>query len=277
MKRFIGLLTDFGLMDNFVSLMKATIFSINPDVEIIDISHQIEPGNIRQASFILLTSVEYFPEGSIFVAVVDPGVGTNRHTLCASAGKHFFIAPDNGLLTYVFEKYKNHKIHIFTNEKYQLENPSKTFHGRDIFAPLSAYIAKGIPIDELGEEIPYSKIIHLPSLMCYYNSQGNLIGEVVHIDRFGNIITSLSSEMLCINMHNILKQDLKWLFEIGNTKIKNISLTYSDVKEGDFIAYIGSSGFIEIGIRNGNAAKEIAAYPGQVICARKVGIYEQFI
>lgn len=277
MRRYIGLLTDFGLTDNFVSLMKATILSINPDVEIIDISHQIEPGNIRQGAFILLTSVDYFPEGTIFVAVVDPGVGTNRYALCASAGKYFFVAPDNGLLTYVFEKYKNHKIHIFTNEEYQLENPSKTFHGRDIFAPLSAYIAKNIPLDEFGEEISHNKIIHLPPLVCYYDSYGNLIGEVVHIDRFGNIITSLSAKMLGINMHNILKQDLKWRFEIGHTKIKNISLTYSDVKEGDFVAYIGSSGFLEIGIRSGNAAIQIPAYPGQLICARKVGIYEQFI
>lgn len=277
MKRFIALLTDFGLADNFVALMKATIFSINPDVEIIDITHEIEPHNIRQASFILSTSFEYFPEGTVFVAVVDPGVGTNRNALCASAGKYFFVAPDNGVLTFALGKFKHPKIHIFTNEEYQLENPSKTFHGRDIFAPLSAYIAKGVSLDEFGEEITYDRIMHLPPLKCYYDSKGNLIGEVVHIDRFGNIITSLAAKMLGINMHNILKQDLKWRFEIGHTKIKNISLTYSDVNEGEFLAYIGSSGYLEIGIRNGNAGKNIEAYIGQLVCAKKVGIYEQFM
>lgn len=277
MKRFVALLTDFGLTENFVALMKATIFTINPNVEIIDISHNIEPHNIRQAAFILHTSVKYFPEGTIFVAVVDPGVGTNRFALCSSADKYLFVGPDNGILTFALENLKNRKIHIFTNEEYQLENPSKTFHGRDIFAPLAAYLSKGVSLDEFGEEISYSKIIHLPPLKSYYDSQGNLIGEVVHIDRFGNIITSLSAKNLGIDMHNILKQDLKWRFELGHTKIKNISMTFSDVKEGELLAYIGSSGYLEIGIRNGNAAYHTGAFSGQLICARKVGIYEQFI
>lgn len=276
MKKVIALLTDFGLDDNYVGIMKGTILSINPNVEIVDITHSIEPGNIRQGAFILMTSVKYFPEDTIFVAVVDPGVGSNRNALCAKAGKFYFVAPDNGILTYTLQNYKNLKIHFFTNEKYQLENPSKTFHGRDIFAPLSAYLAMNIEISELGEETKFSKIVQLPSLKCYYDSFGNLIGEVVHIDRFGNIITSLSSNALGINMHNILKQDLKWKFEIGHTKIKNISMTYSDVEEGEFLAYIGSSGFLEFGIRNGNAAKKIGAYIGQLVLAKKVGIFEQF-
>jgi S-adenosylmethionine hydrolase len=276
MRRVIALLTDFGLLDNYVGIMKGTIFSINPNVEIIDISHNIEPGNIRQGAFVLMTSINYFPEGTIFVAVVDPGVGSNRQALCVRAGNFYFVAPDNGLLTYALQNFRNPKVHIFTYEKYQLENPSKTFHGRDIFAPLAAYLAMNIEISEFGEEIKPSKIVQLPSLKCYYDSQGNLIGEVVHIDRFGNIITSLNSRALGINLHNILKQDLKWKFEIGHTKIKNISMTYSDVEEGEFLAYIGSSGFLEIGIRNGNAAKEIGAYIGQLVCAKKVGIFEQF-
>ncbi|MEJ5285811.1 MAG: hypothetical protein CH6_3033 [Candidatus Kapaibacterium sp.] len=276
MKKVIALLTDFGLDDNYVGIMKGTILSINPNVEIVDITHSIEPGNIRQGAFILMTSVKYFPEDTIFVAVVDPGVGSNRNALCAKAGKFYFVAPDNGILTYTLQNYKNLKIHFFTNEKYQLENPSKTFHGRDIFAPLSAYLAMNIEISELGEETKFSKIVQLPALKCYYDSFGNLIGEVVHIDRFGNIITSLSSNALGINMHNILKQDLKWKFEIGHTKIKNISMTYSDVEEGEFLAYIGSSGFLEFGIRNGNAAKKIGAYIGQLVLAKKVGIFEQF-
>lgn len=277
MRRVIAFMTDFGLDDNYVGIMKGTILSINPNVEIIDITHSIEPGNVRQAAFLLMTSVNYFPDETIFLAVVDPGVGTNRLALCAKAGNFYFVAPDNGLLTYVLRDHKNSKIHTFTNEKYQLENPSKTFHGRDIFAPLSAYIAMGIELSEFGEEINPSKIVQLPSLKCYYDSFGNLIGEVVHIDRFGNIITSLSARSLGINMHNILKQDLKWKFEIGHTKIKNISMTYSDVEVGQFLAYIGSSGYLEIGIRNGNAAQKIGAYIGQLVCAKKVGIFEQFV
>ncbi|MCX7908343.1 MAG: SAM-dependent chlorinase/fluorinase [Ignavibacteria bacterium] len=277
MKRVIALLTDFGIDDNYVGIMKGTIFSINPNVEIIDVTHSIQPGNIRQAAFILMTSVNYFPEGTIFVVVVDPGVGSNRYALCAKVGKNYFVAPDNGVLSYVLQNHKNPKVHIFSNEKYQLENPSKTFHGRDIFAPLSAYLAMNIDLAEFGEEINPSKLVQLPSLKCYFDSFGNLIGEVVHIDRFGNIITSLSARSLGLNMHNILKQDLKWKFEIGHTKIKNISMTYSDVEEGEFLAYIGSSGFLEIGVRNGNAAKQIGAYIGQLICAKKVGIFEQFV
>jgi S-adenosylmethionine hydrolase len=276
MKNIIALLTDFGLVDNYVGIMKGTILSINPNVEIIDITHSIEPRNIRQAAFVLMTSVKYFPEGTIFVAVVDPGVGSNRNTICVRAGKYFFVAPDNGILTYTLNNFKQPKVHLFTNEKYQLENPSKTFHGRDIFAPMAAYLAMGIDLAEFGEEYPLSKLVKLSPLKSYYDSFGNLIGEVVHIDRFGNIITSLSYISLGINMHNILKQDLKWKFEIGHTKIKNISTTYSDVEEGEFLAYIGSSGFLEFGIRNGNAAEKIGAFVGQLVCARKVGIFEQF-
>lgn len=277
MSRIIALLTDFGLDDNYVGIMKGTILTINPNVLVIDITHSIEPGNIRQGAFILMTSVNYFPDETIFVAVVDPTVGSNRNAICVRAGKYFFVAPDNGILTYTLQNFKNPKIHIFSNEKYQLENPSKTFHGRDIFAPMAAYIAKNIDIVEFGEELKESKIVKLPPLKCYYDSQGNLIGEVVHIDKFGNIITSLSSRALGINLHNILKQDLKWKFEIGHTKIKNISMTYTDVNDGEFLAYIGSSGFLEIAVRNGNAAKAIGAYLGQLVCARKVGIFEQFI
>jgi len=277
MKNVIALLTDFGLVDNYVGIMKGTILSINPNVEIIDITHSIEPRNIRQAAFVLMTSVKYFPEGTIFVTVVDPGVGSNRNAIGVQAGKFFFVAPDNGILTYTLNNFRHHKIHLFTNEKYQLENPSKTFHGRDIFAPMAAYLAMGVDIAEFGEEYPLSKLVKLSPLKSYYDRFGNLIGEVVHIDRFGNIITSLSSIALGINMHNILKQDLKWKFEIGHTKIKNISTTYSDVEEGEFLAYIGSSGFLEIGIRNGNAAEKTGAYIGQLICAKKVGIFEQFV
>ncbi|MGB9770668.1 MAG: SAM hydrolase/SAM-dependent halogenase family protein [Candidatus Kapaibacteriota bacterium] len=277
MRRVIALLTDFGLDDNYVGIMKGTILSINPNVEIVDVTHSIQPGNIRQAAFVLMTTVNYFPEGTIFVSVVDPGVGSSRNALCVSVGKYYFVAPDNGILTYALQNFKNPKIHIFTNEKYQLENPSKTFHGRDIFAPLAAYLAMNIEITEFGEETKFSKIVKLPSFKSYYDSFGNLIGEVLHIDRFGNIITSLSARALGINMHNILTQDLKWKFEIGHTKIKNISMTYSDVNEGEFLAYIGSSGFLEIGIRNGDAAKQIGAFIGQLVCAKKVGIFEQFI
>jgi len=276
MKNIIALLTDFGLVDNYVGIMKGTILSINPNVEIIDITHSIEPRNIRQAAFVLMTSVKYFPEGTIFVAVVDPGVGSNRNAICVRAGKYFFVAPDNGILTYTLNNFKLPKVHLFTNEKYQLENPSKTFHGRDIFAPMAAYLAMGIDLAEFGEEYPLSKLVKLSPLKSYYDSFGNLIGEVVHIDRFGNIISSLSYISLGINMHNILKQDLKWKFEIGHTKIKNISTTYSDVEEGEFLAYIGSSGFLELGIGNGNAAEKIGAFVGQLVCARKVGIFEQF-
>ncbi len=277
MRKFIALLTDFGLDDNYVALVKATIFSINPNVEIIDITHNIQPRNIRQAAFILKTSLGYFPDDTIFVCIVDPGVGSNRNALCARCGNYYFVAPDNGILTYAISSSKNPKIHIFTNEKYQLENPSKTFHGRDIFAPLAAYIAKGIDLSEFGESISFENIVKLPSLKCYYDKFGNLIGEVIHIDRFGNIITTISAKALGINMHNILKNDLKWKFEIGHHNIKNISLTYSDVEPGEFVAYIGSSGYLEIGIRDGNAAREIDSFIGQLVCAKKVGIYESFI
>lgn len=277
MKKFVALLTDFGLDDNYVGIMKGTIYSLNPNVEIIDITHSIEPRNIKQAAFALKTSVNYFPEGTIFVCVVDPGVGSSRSALCVQAGNYYFAAPDNGLLSYTLENYKKPRIYTFTNEKYQIENPSKTFHGRDIFAPLAAYIAQGVDLSEFGEAISFQKIIKLPPLKCHFDNHGNLIGEVIHIDRFGNIITSLSAKALGLNMHNILQQDLKWKFEIGHQKIRNISLTYSDVESGEFLAYIGSSGYLEIGIRNGNAGKSLNAFIGQLICARKVGIYEQFI
>ncbi|MCX7880130.1 MAG: SAM-dependent chlorinase/fluorinase [Ignavibacteria bacterium] len=277
MKRNIALLTDFGLDDHYVGVMKGTILTINPDVNIIDISHSVAPGNIRQAAFLLMVSIKYFPPKTIFIAVVDPGVGSNRNPLCIQTETFYFVGPDNGVFSYALTNFKSIKAYRITTEKYFLENVSKTFHGRDIFAPVAGHISKDVDVSEFGEQLPVDKLAKLPPLKTKWDAFGNLIGEVIHIDRFGNIVTSLSSRALGLNMHNILKQDLKWQFEIGHTKIRNLSTTYSDVNEGNLVAYIGSSDFLEFAIRNGNAAKEIGAYIGQPICARKVGIYEQFI
>lgn len=237
----IALLTDFGDKDWFVGVMKAVILRINPNVDIVDITHEISPQDVRQAGFVLWNAYKYFPDKTIFVCVVDPGVGSERKIIAVETKKYIFIAPDNGLLDFVLSEVDILKAVYVENKNYFLESVSSTFHGRDIFAPISAYISSGVDLSELGREVSLKVS---KEIFVKVSNVGDYEGEIIYIDRFGNLITNL-----------MVSKEFDAEVRLKNLVIEKISKTYSDVEVGQVVALIDSSGLVEIGIRNGDASK----------------------
>lgn len=247
----IVFMTDWG-NSHYVGICKGVIRSIT-DVEIVDLTHSIAPYNVREAMYILDRSVDWFPEGTVFLAVVDYGVGTARKAIAVKTKKYYFVAPDNGLLTLVLERHEPEKVVELTNRKYHVGN-SKTFHGRDIFSPAAAYISKGI-FDELGTRLPnYATIPYKRA----HRSDGVIVGEIAYFDRFGNVETNIPFEWL----NDISEVRLK----IGgkNYKIPVVE-TYADVDEGELLIHEDSSGYVEIAVNKGNARMEYGWRDGQEI------------
>lgn len=190
--RIITLLTDFGYSDSFVGQMKGVILSINPQVNIVDITHDIRNHEIEEASFLLWSSYKYFPSGTIHIAVVDPGVGSKRKAVVAEIDEHYFLFPDNGLISYVL-KDKTFKAYKIENRKYILRQKSPTFQGRDLFAPAAAWLSKEVPIENFGEEIKKLKTLPIKEPKVIRDKNGlKIIGNVIHIDKFGNVITNIN-------------------------------------------------------------------------------------
>jgi S-adenosylmethionine hydrolase len=255
----ITLLTDFGTKDYFVGAMKGVILSINPSALIVDISHEIDPQKIRSASFVLSNSYHYFPLKTIHVAIVDPGVGSNRRAILVETPRYFFIAPDNGLLSFVFEKEEKESIKIFeiTNEEFFLPKVSSTFHGRDLFAPVAAHLSIGALPEKIGKRIYDPIILQAPILQ--QTSENKLIGEIIHIDRFGNLVTNFHQENL----------PERFVLKVSDELIEKHYKFYAEAKEGEIFSIIGSSGFLEISIFQASAAKRLNAFVGQKVILRK--------
>jgi len=267
----ITLTTDFGLSDPYVASMKGIILSINPDVVIADITHAVEPQQIEQGAFLLAAAWSYFPSGSIHVAVVDPGVGTERRAIALATPAGTFVGPDNGILSAALPDQarraageKPHPVplppgtaaHLLTNERFHRIQVSATFHGRDIFAPVAAHLSRGVPLDELGP--PVGEIMALPPFRARSQPDGSLLGRVIHIDRFGNLITDVRAEQL--------PPPLPLVVEIAGRRIRGLSPTYGHGT--GLLALIGSSGFLEIALRQGSAALELGAHPGDSLLVR---------
>ncbi len=261
----IVLTTDFGTDDIYLGVMKAIIYSMAPDANIIDLTHSIAPQNFKQAAFLLSVSVKYFPKNTIFLTIIDPGVGTARNMIAMKCKDYTFLSPDNGTLSYVLQHYTPDAIYSITEKEYFLDDISATFHGRDVFAPVAAHLANGLDISKLGERVSPLSLITVPDAQCFLDAQNIWHGEILHIDRFGNIVTSLKAETMDINPYHFAKQELNWMFELGSIKIRYLSQTFADVNIGDYLAYVGSFGYIEIGKRDGNAAKELGIMTGQNI------------
>ncbi len=185
----IALLTDFGTRDGFVGVMKGVILSINPAVSIVDISHEVEPFNVLEGALLLKAHYRYFPVGTVFVAVVDPGVGSERKPIAIRLGDYFFVGPDNGIFDLVVEESEQAPCAVvLENERFALPKINNTFHGRDIFAPAGAYISRGVPLEEFGSRCGYSKKLNLPKA----RSSGEAVeGEIIYFDRFGNAVTNI--------------------------------------------------------------------------------------
>lgn len=238
----ITLTTDFGLQDNYAGIIKGIISYLNPAARIIDISCDVPPFNVEAGSYILRTSYLDFPPGTIHLAIVDPGVGTKRRAILLETEDYFFLAPDNGVLSFLTQR-QLRKVIALTNKKYFLKEISPTFHGRDIFAPVAAYLSLGISADEFG---PKLKSINRPTPVPNTELKGILIGHLIYIDRFGNLVTSFRQSEL---------PDANFVVFLNDDKIGRLCKTFGSVREGSSLCYINSFGYLEIGINRGSAAE----------------------
>lgn len=250
--RIITLLTDYGLEDNFVGVMKGVILGINPNVRIVDITHCVKPQDIIGAGFLLKGSYRFFPEGTIHLVVVDPGVGSKRNAIVVETSDYFFIGPDNGVLSLALDSVR--KVVRITNERYFLRPVSSTFHGRDIFAPVAGYLSKGISVDRFGKETKRCKDLNIPKAK---KDGDRIIGQVVYIDHFGNLITNIDKKVF--NRFVCKKIRFK------GTYINKISINYRQTKKRSPLAIFGSFGNLEISIREGNAKDYFCAGVGDVV------------
>lgn len=261
MNSVITLTTDFGADDAYVAIMKGVILSTNPEVNIVDITHSVEPQNVYQAAFILGYTYRYFPKKTVHVAVVDPGVGSERRGVILKTPSALFVAPDNGILSYVIDELSSSKgsvaqyspdqdlvtlgkgfeVVAITEPRFWRQPVSTTFHGRDIFAPVAATLTLDISPYELGEKITSLHVF--PILKPLVDYQGNLIGHILHIDHFGNLITN-------IKRVNLPGKDIP--IEVAGRLIQGITDYYAEGEE--LMAIIGSSGYLEIALKNGSAA-----------------------
>ncbi len=254
----IALMTDFGLTDPYVGIMKGVIAGISPSSSVIDLTHGIQPQNVLQGALQLGISLHYFPEGTVFVAVVDPGVGTARNALCVVSENRYFIAPDNGLLTKLLDSSSMAASFAITNPDVMLPLRSNTFHGRDVFAPAAAHLANGIDPSHLGKTIhpDRCKRIALPRNSSPDDGR-SWNGTILFADVYGNLVTSLTDDLLG-------KGRVKGILT-ENGILLPFHRTYGDVNVGEKLSCRGSGGFLEIAIRNGNAAAELGLQPGEKV------------
>ena len=247
----ITLTTDFGLADPYVGIMKGVILSINPDVRLVDITHEIEPGAVNEAAFIIREAHAHFPAGTVHLGVIDPGVGGDRRPVVFQTKKFLFIGPDNGLFWPTIMEYEEAETIVLTKEDYFLKNISHTFHGRDIFAPVAAHLSMGVDPKRMGRFQDDPVKLEIPGP---FKNGDRLIGIVIRVDRFGNLITNIHGG----NLREFLDKSAP-VVKIGERVIRGLRRTYSEVSEGELLALIGSSRFLEISQNMGRACNGITA------------------
>ncbi len=254
----IALLTDFGTRDYFVGAMKGAILSVNRDARIVDITHEIAPQNIKSAGFTLRACYRDFPPETIFVAIVDPGVGSARRAILVTAGEYFFVAPDNGLLSFVFNGEKEYRVFELTDRKFFAENISASFHGRDVFAPAAAHLSNGVNPERFGAEI--KDFVRFEENKARPISATETLAEIIAIDRFGNLIT------------NLKKVDLpeKFIVEINTARVENLREFFAESAAGEAFMIIGSAGYLEISVFADSAEKLLRAAQGQQILVKSL-------
>lgn len=251
----ISLLTDFGTVDYFVGAVKGAILSVNPLAVIADITHEVPPQDVEAAAFILLASYKTFPAGTIHVAVVDPGVGSTRRPIIVSAGEQFFVGPDNGIFSYIYDREPSHRTFHVTADKYFRQPVSTTFHGRDIFAPVAAALSNGVKPTAFGSLVT-DEVRFETSLTPVIEKDGNVEGRIIHIDRFGNCITNITRD--------VLKDQPASLLVKGKT-IGSFRDFYGDSAPNEVFAIWGSAGFLEIAVNRGSAALTLGVKRGEAV------------
>lgn len=269
----IALLTDFGLEDTFVGVMKGVIARICPDARVIDLTHAIPPQDVRQGAVALMNSCAYFPAGTVFTAVVDPGVGSARRAVAVEAGEYFFVAPDNGLISYAAGRAGIKRAVVLTEQRYWLDEISASFHGRDIFAPVSAHLACGVDLSQLGHPIDDVVMLPAPRLQA---EDGMIVGEVLLADHFGNLLTSIgpvkrqdSERVVQIGGETYHLDPERTRIEVGGTVIEGIVTTFSAVPSGGLLAMVGSSGYLEIAVNRGSAATVLDVRAGAPVRVKR--------
>lgn len=244
MAAVVTLLTDFGYQDSYVAEMKAVLLSAAPSLCLVDVTHEVAPGDVLAAQYLLSRTWFRFPAGTVHLAVVDPGVGTKRRAIAAGSGGHYFVGPDNGLFTPVLDAAEVVELPIS-------ETAAPTFHGRDVFAPAAARLALGAAIAELGRPVadPVRRSLPQPR-----SESGRVTGSVIYVDRFGTLVTNLG---------------LQWVKGVTRVEVRGVAVplrrTFADVPRGELVAFVGSGGTVEIAVRDGSAAEKLGVGIGQPV------------
>jgi len=245
----VTLTTDFGLEDPFVGVMKGVLLGIAPEIQIVDITHSIPSHDVLQASLVLRASYRYFPEGTIHIAVVDPGVGSPRRPILVVTKRYFFIGPDNGVLSLACELEDQEQVLHLTSRKHFLNPVSNTFHGRDIFSPVAAWLSRGTAPNLLGEEVPSLVKLDFPRVQRNGNS---LTAVVLYADKFGNLVTNISVDDMPAP-----EKGSPFVIQLGDRKISQLHSSYADGAPGEVFAIWGSSGLLEISMNQAPAAETL--------------------
>ena len=254
----ITLTTDFGSADGYVGAMKGVILGIAPGVRLVDLSHEIAAQDVRGAEYVLGHAAAFFPAGTVHLAVVDPGVGSRRRPLLIRTPRASYVGPDNGLFTFALDE-AGAAIFGLDRPEFWLPNISRTFHGRDIFAPVAAHVARGIAPHTLGSLI--SDPVRLPSIAPEQHADRGVTGRVVHVDRFGNLITNILGGWV---------DEGRWYVEIAGRRISRFGTTYADATVGALLILVSSAGTLEIAARDGNAAAQLSVGVGEAAILRPI-------
>jgi S-adenosylmethionine hydrolase len=252
----VTFLSDFGTEDGFVAAMKGVVLAIAPDARLVDIAHDVAPGDVEAGAWVLSQYWNLFPAGTVHVAVIDPGVGGARRAIAVAADERFVVVPDNGLVTYVVRAAAEWTCVELAEPRYMRPAPSATFHGRDIFAPVAAHLACGVDCQRLGP------VLHEPLLLDIQppmRSAAEIRGRIAHVDRFGNLITDIPADWV----------DETWRFAVKGQAVGGLQHTYSDVDRGELVALIGSMGTLEIAAREASAVERLGVARGDSVTATR--------
>ncbi len=250
----ITLLTDFGHRDAFVGTMKGVILGISPEARIVDLSHEITPQRIEEGAFVLRTAYPYFPEGTVHVAVVDPGVGGMRRALIVETPSYRFVGPDNGLFAHVYAGEPELRVVSVTEPRFILPEISNTFHGRDVFAPVAAHLTLGTPVSDFGPEITDYDAGTATEPMVH---EGGITGRVLHIDRYGNIITDIGASRFLETT-----REKRFRIRLADFALDRVCASYDEAACGAALAILDSAGLLEIAVNGGNAAERLGVATG---------------
>ncbi len=264
----ITITTDFGTQDAYVPAMKGTMLNICPEARLVDVTHEISPQDVMEAAFVLQSALPYFPEETIHLVVVDPGVGTERRAIALQAQGHWFVGPDNGLFPLVLdEDSPDRAVELDNPDAWRTPSPSTTFHGRDIFAPAAAHLAAGRSLTSIGRPIESLETLHWARPTT---TDQTVQGWVVHVDHFGNCITNIRRSTLTeaaeIDTDTPTAEELPSLSGYaGSSVLEDVHTTYGDVAQGEPLLLFGSTGFLEIGVNGGNASELLDIRKGDSI------------